>query len=395
MLTKKFFFLAFSAYLGLSPVFWLPYIPPNLIILVKWSLFIFIAAYTVSFYFNKKFELPGGQFTLITLLFMFLILVPYAALGDNINSMIAMVNILQIIIFLMATKIVIMSKQVFCVLKRSVWIVTFFVILSVFFMLTDPLLTNPLAADLVLINTGFGNSRTGWGPAIGLFLPFLLFFSGNLSLIFMFVVSQILTGGRTAFYLSLLAIPIVVYLENSLRIKLKLIVTLSAASLIMFLYFPFLLDDLRVIDSLYNRENFTTLDSFSSGRVVRLQNALVSIMESPFLGYGFYHSFLGEGVHNVFVKNWVYYGFVYFLLSVTVVVYILVRSLKKIKNSNNFLDKRFFSLIFLVLSFGVLIGMVEPSIIFGNFNTFSIWWFCFGLVASDKFLLTNESFGHG
>ena len=394
MLTKKFFSLAFSAYLGLSPVFWLPYIPPNLIILVKWSLFIFIAAYTVSFYFNKKFELPGGQFTLITLVFMFLILVPYAALGDNINSIIAMVNILQIIIFLMATKIVVKSKKVYFVLKNAVWIVSFFVILSVFFMLTDPLLTNPLAADLVLINTGFGNSRTGWGPAIGLFLPFLLFFSGNLSLIFMFVVSQILTGGRTAFYLSLLAMPIVVYLEKSLKIKLKLIATLSIASLIMFLYFPSLLDDVRVLDSLSNKENLN-LDDFSSGRIGRLQGAWVSIIESPFLGHGFYRSFFGEGVHNVFVKNWVYYGFVYFLLSVTLVVYILVRSLKKIKNSNNFLDKRFFSLIFLVLSSGALIGMVEPSIIFGNFNTFSVWWFCFALVASDKFSLTNEYFRRG
>jgi len=48
-----------------------------------------------------------------------------------------------------------------------------------------------------------------------------------------------------------------------------------------------------------------------------------------------------------------------------------------------------------VLSSGVLIGMVEPSIIFGNFNTFSIWWFCFALSASDKFSLTNEYFGRG
>ena len=308
--------------------------------------------------------------------------------------MIAMVNILQIIIFLMATKIVVKFKKVYFVLKNGVWIISFFVILSVFFILTDPFLTNPMGSDLVIINTGFGDSRTGWGPSIGLFLPFLLFFSGNLSLIFMFVVSQILTGGRTAFYLSLLAIPIVVYIEKSFKIKLKLIATLSIASLIMSLYFPSLLDDLRVIDSLSNKEGFD-LDNFSSGRIGRLQDAWVSIIESPFLGRGFYRSFVGEGVHNVFVKNWVYYGFVYFLLSVTLTVYILVRSLKKIKNSNNLLDKRFFSLIFLVLSSGVLIGMVEPSIIFGNFNTFSIWWFCFALSASDKFSLTNEYFGRG
>ena len=392
MLAKKSFLLAFSIFLGLSPVFWVPNISPVLIILFKWSLFVFISAYTVLFYLNRTFELPGRQFILLALVFMFLILVPYAALGDNINSIIALVNILQIIIFLMATKIVIKAKKVFFVLQRSVWIISFFVFLSVFFMLTDPLLTNPLAADLVLINTGFGNSRTGWGPAIGLFLPFLLFFSGYLSLIYLFVISQILTGGRTAFYLSLLAIPIVVYLEKSLKIKLKLIASLIVVYLVLFLYFPSLIGDFRVLNSLIYEDGID-LDDFSSGRIGRLQNAWASIMESPFLGHGFYRSFLGEGVHNVFVKNWVYYGFVYFLLSVTVVVYILVRSLKKIMNSNNFVDKKFFSLIFLVLGSGVLIGMVEPSIIFGNFNTFSIWWFCFALIASDKFALTNESFG--
>lgn len=398
MLGRKCFLLAFSAYLGLSPIFWLPYIPPALIILLKWSFFLFILVYSVLFYFNKsgpfKIELPGGQLILMLLAFMFFTLVPYAALGDNTQTIIAMVNIVQIIFFLIATNIVIEFKKVYFVLKISVWIISFFVILSVFFMFADPFFANPLKAELYIIETGFSNSRTGWGPAISLFIPFLLFFSGNLSLIFMFLVSQLLTGGRTGFYLSFLSVPIVVYLEKSLRINLRLIVILSIASLIVFLYFPSLLDNLRVIDSLNNYKGLDA-DTLSSGRITRLQGAWVSIIESPILGHGFHRSFLGEGVHNVFVKNWVYYGFLYFLLSIAVVVYIFVKSLKKIKSSNSFLDKKFFSILFIVLTIGFFIGMVEPSIIFGNFNTFSIWWFCFALVASDKFLLTNESFGRG
>lgn len=389
MLSKNYFCIYFAMYLGLSPIYWLPYIPPILFTVTKASLFIYLSLYTVLFSTrdNKNFKFPGRILVLLILLSMFFLILPSFFLGDNENNFNSLVNIVQIIIFLIASRIIISFKKVYFVIKTSLFILSIFVIFSVLSMLTIPLTVNPFNDGLTLLDSGFGGARTGWAPSIGLFVPFILMFSQSIILLLVYLFSQLMTGGRAGFYLSVLAVPLLILLEKKWQSKIRIILMLIAIFLALYIYNPSYFESFRVFQSLGSNES---TEDFSSGRVSRVYDAWSSILKSPFLGNAMYASFEGQYVHNVFLKNWVLYGFLYFICSISIVVYIFSKSLQKIKSSNFSIDRKFFIILFIILVTGFLIGMVEPSIIFGNFTTFSVWWFCFALVASNNFRLTNE-----
>ena len=391
MINKNYFCTGFAFYLGLSPIYWMPYIPLNFFTIIKFALFIYISLYAVLFsiknYNYFKLSFPGGGFIFSILLMMSFLVLPSLLLGDNANNLIALVNSLQIIIFLIASKVIIHLKKVYFVIKLSLSVLSVFVILSVLMMMIIPLTVNPYNEGLFLLDSGFGGARTGWSPSIGLFIPFILMFSKSLILLLVYLLSQILTGGRAGFYLSALAFPILIFLEKSWQTKIRFILSLVVIFLTFYIYDPSYFDDFRVFESLNSNEN---AEDFSSGRVSRVHAAWSSILDSPFLGNAMYPSFEGDNVHNVFLKNWALYGFLYFTCSISIVSYVFIKWLKRLKSLSFPIDKKFFIILLIVLVSGSLIGMVEPSIIFSNFTTFSIWWFCFALVASGSFRLTNE-----
>lgn len=390
MLNKKIYILCFAIYLGLSPIYWIPYVSPFYFEILKSSLFVYIVIFGVLFSIknmnNFKLKFPGGGFVFYTLIVMFFVVLPYYFKGDNKNNFITLINLLQIILFLIASRVVLHYGKVYFVIKYSLIVLSFFVILSVFLMLLMPFVTNPFNDKLHLFQTGFGGARTGWSPSIGLFIPFILMFSSSFLLLFVYLFSQMITGGRAGFYLSVLAVPIMLSLEKTWRIYLRFMFFIIVIFLILYIYNPSYFDSFRVFESLKGSES---LEDFSSGRGVRLQAAWFSIFNSPFLGNAMHASFEGDNVHNVFIKGWVYYGFIYFVSSILIVFYIFLKWLKKFKNSN-LTDKDFLIILLIILSTGVLAGMVEPSIIFGNFTTFSIWWFSFALVSSKDCLIVKD-----
>lgn len=390
-MSNKLFVNTFSLYLGLSPIFWFPFIPPAFILFFKFFLFFIISLFTFSYYYLKKspkFNFPGGGKTIYLLITMFLLLLPYILFGYHSANAFSLVNIFQIIIFLMASIVIIEMKQVHNVIKSSLKIVSLFVFISVVLMFLIPAFPNPFNPALNLLNSGFGGSRTGWGPSIALYIPFILPFFSNITLVLLYLSSQLMTGGRAGFYFSLLLLPFSIYSEKSLKLYCKVSVVVIFGVLALFIHSPDFLSELRVLNSF----DFSSKDinEVSSGRVALLEDALLSISNSPFFGQAVHSSFVGEGVHNVFIKNWVYYGFLYLLCSLLLVLYVLIKSFFRVFSVQQNVDKKMCVALFLVLSNGFLLAMIEPSIIFGNFNTFSVWWFCFALTASNQFLLSTE-----
>lgn len=389
MLKKNSLFTAFGIYLGISPIYWMPFIPPIIFTTIKFSLFIYLCIFSIILNVKTdkglKISLPGKQFILIPLIAMFLTVLISALLGSNADHVSAMANCIQIIFFLIATEVVIKYHKVFYVLKVSLSIISFFVILSVLLMLVTPLSISPINDNLYLINTGFGGLRTSWAPAIGLFTPFLLMISGSVTVFLIYLFSQLLTGGRSGFFLSTLFFIPLLYIEKNRRLNVRFIVISIFIISAFFIYNPDYFLEFRVFDT-----SSDSLDDLSSGRIELLKDAMFSISETPFLGNATEPYFIGHSVHNVFLKGWVYYGFLYFLFSISVVIYIIFKNFKRILYSKKQVEKKFYIILFLVLIYGFFIGMVEPSIIFGNFTNFSIWWFVFGLVASNNFKITNE-----
>lgn len=393
MLNRKAFFIFFATYLGLCPVFWMPNVPPAFFTLTKYSLFIYISLYSILYTYKNSnsfvIRFPGGYFTLLALLIMFIIVLPIFLLGDNSESLNAIVNLLQTIIFLIATRVIIDCRKVSFVIKIASIILSIFVIASVVLMLAMPFTPNPFNENLTLLDTGFSGARTGWTPSIGIFIPLVLIFYPSVIVLFVYLFSQMLTGGRAGFYFSVLSVPALLFFDKSSGIKKRFILLSVIVFIILYFYDPSYFEGFRVFDSLSNTENMD-VDDLSSGRLTRMYDAWSSILKSPFLGNAMYASFSGDNVHNVFMKGWVFYGFLYFLCSISIVCYAIIKALQKIYYSNNYFDRKFFIASFTVLMFGVLVGFVEPAIIFGNFTTFSVWWFIFALVTSSNFRLSKE-----
>ena len=393
MLNKNIFFIAFAFYLGLGPVFWIPKVPIIIFTLTKYSLFIYISLYGILYTYKNSnsfvIKFPGRHFIFITLLAMIVIVLPNFLLGDNADNVNAIINLLQVIVFLIASRVIIDCGKVSFVIKTASVILSIFVIISVVLMLVMPLTTSPFNERLTLLDTGFSGARTGWTPSIGIFIPLVLMFYPSVIIVFIYLFSQILTGGRAGFYLSVLSLPVLLFIDKSSGIKKRFILLSVMIFIILYFYDPSYFQGFRVFDSLSNTENMD-VDDLSSGRLTRMYDAWSSILKSPFLGNAMHSSFPGDNVHNVFMKGWVFYGFLYFLCSISIVFYAIIKALQKIYCSNNFFDKNIFIALFTVLMFGFFVGLVEPAIIFGNFTTFSIWWFVFALVTSNNFRLSKE-----
>lgn len=386
MQIRRLFVIAFSLYLGLSPIYWFPYVPPITFGLIKYLLFGFICTYALIFNFQvgskSKFNIPGGNIFLFLTLGMLAIVFLTFVLGDNQSNLNMVINFFQILLFVIATGALISMNQVLNVIRLSLNILSCFVVLSVIFMFVIPFTLNPFNSELFLIDTGFGGLRTGWSPAIGLFVPFIFYIYGSIILLSIYLLSQVLTGGRAGFYVSVISLLPLFYTQRGWQFKTRFLTILFFSILTLLVYNPSFLSGLRVFDTLSESKD---LDTLSTGRVSLFMDAWQSILNNPILGNAVNSTFLGEEVHNVFIKGWVYYGIFYFIFSILLVIYILILCFYKIKYSKGKVNRQFFIAATLVIFYGILIGMVEPQIIYGNFTNFSIWWFVFALIASKSF----------
>ncbi|EHA14327.1 O-antigen ligase [Halomonas sp. HAL1] len=381
LLSSSFYTNLYALLLSLGPVYWLPGVSPALLLILKSFLFVVLITISVSaLVVKKRFLFCGGKPVFIIFSFFCLASIPAIIFGEFSQSVYHVQNSLQIFLFVAATSVLIEYGRVLVVARRAVFLFFLFSSLSIVMMLLFPDYPNPLNQQLSVANTGLGGSRTGWSPAVALFMPWA-YSLGYSSLfmsvlqVFVFASNQIITVGRTGILASL--VPLFVLGALSKRIKVFLAVSFSLVILII--YAVYNLDDLRL-----NQGGFDSLESvneLSTGRVDDYVVAGKIIMQSPLTGQGF--NLLvnaGEGAypHNVFILLTAQGGILLGGSAFILVCLGLLSGLRKFRSSP------IKQASFLTLLAGFVVAMLEPKFIFGNFNNSVFWWFCFCLCASKR-----------
>lgn len=369
-----FFSWVFSFYLGLSTIFWLPYVGDLEKYKVVVLLFLFV-------YFTRNLKkwriyFPDKRvlFLLLALIFFFLLSQLFS--GGEESGAYFVINILQIIVLVSISLKFFSINLLEKILLRSVFLFSIFAFLSLYLMLTQPGLLNPLNTKLTVLSSGLGGSRTSWSPSVAMFLPWIfvfLFYSRNnylRVLLFLaavvYIANQVLTQGRAGILSSIVFVFVFVFVFlKGYKRKLFGVFVLVLALLLLFIFRDYIRLGVDVED-------------FSNGRVTRNFLAIEYLLQSPILGkgYGFFKVNEGVTVHNVFLKNAVDSG----LLVAIIMLGIIFRGLRVFKE----ISSRSGESAYLTLVVGVVCAMIEPSIIFGSFNASAFWWACFALVISKK-----------
>jgi len=326
----------------------------------------------------KSLSLPGGNYTFFSLLLLLFTIFPFLFFSYNDDVLYDVVNILQIFFFLLSVEVAIKKNIIITVLRNGVVIFTLFVIASIVLMIYIPSYQSPLNPGLVLIQTGFGGSRTGWSPTISLFLPLILY--GiiknrliSLLIILSYIFSQFIVGGRAGLFTSFIIIFLFILYNKNIRATIYKLMIVFITFFVTISLFWSNIESSRIYLTLFSDGS---VDDISTGRVSVFYDAITSIISSPLIGYGKDIMISGHNVHNIFLKGWLEYGFLHFIIMIFIVAYPLVVIKKNISYSTGIL----FSLIS-----GIIIGLIEPAIIFGNFSTYSFWWLCYGLAVSASY----------
>lgn len=378
----------FAIYIGISPVYWFPWIDAFFIDGLK-SIFYFIIIIVPIFNIisASKFSFPGGNIVFLLVILFFLLSIPGMLIGDKNASLYKLQNTLQIILFVHACGFLINKNNIYSVLKLAINIFSIFCIIAIIFMILNPRYVSPLNSGLVIFETGFGGSRTSWSPAISLFIPWLYssnFFPLVVSCLYCLVMitNQVFVAGRTG----IIAAIVPFFIWGVITKKTKI-----------FLFTIFCLS-LYVLYVINNREKFriikggfatrADLNELSTGRWEQYVAAIGAISESPFFGHGS-GEVLFEGkrwlIHNVILKAAAEGGIPYAIVILCIFSIVFFRGIRSADVSN----KLYFSA-FLTICAGIIASMFEPGFMFGAFNNSCFWWLCFSIcVAKVNFKGNN------
>lgn len=383
------YLISISIYLGLAPIYWFPSLPPIYVFAVKYFFFISIVIYSLLFSLkNKSFYFPK-LWGLYILIFMGLYLSVYVIFGSHIDNLLLFINIIQIILFLNVISVLIEIDKVDYVITLSLKLLTFLVSVAILLMLLSPEIINPFNDNTSILDSAFGNSRTGWGPSISLYIPLLLLVWGNYYSSCLYIFSILLTGGRTGLLISMFSLTFTSFAHKKrrMRIAAMIIFIISLIFIVPFLIVNF--TEYRALE-IFDFSNYKD-DEFNSGRSKLIYDAIMGIRSNWLFGNGLESHFIGESVHNVFVRLWLFYGITFFILSLILPVYICLRAFFLYLTEINAEVRFWYLCLSSIVISGFMIGLAEPKIIFGNFNAFAMWWFAFGLIASEKFRLSLYS----
>lgn len=374
------FELMFSIYVGMGPIYWIPWVNLNMLNVFKFTLFVFIIIFPlfqkITF---RSFQFPGGKNIFLLFAIFFFLSLPGLVVGDLNFSIYKLQNEVQILFFIYACGFLIKREKIKYVAYLSVRIFICLGIISLLLMLIVPGYVSPLNSELTLSQTGLGGSRTGWSPSIALFIPWLYAGSGVLSgyMIWVAVIAmlgnQVLVAGRTGMIAAIL--PLLFYGLFRKNIKIFLMVLVFLLIILLFAFNN--LELLRLgVGGFSSRSD---LDDLSTGRIEVYIDALKIIYENPFVGIGPGFAEFGA-VHNVILRAAVEGGIPYALSLVALISVALYRGWKGMGNKNWFVVSAFLT----VLS-GVVSSMFEPVGMLGSFNNSSFWWFCFAICVSTGY----------
>ncbi len=382
---NRLFILLFSLFLGLGPIYWIPWFDKDLINIFKLTLFFAITVRPIVYFFKSgQLYFPGGRLVFNLIVIFISLSIPGMVFGEFSESIYRLQNQFQILLFLFLCGYLIQQKIVQPVMRLTAIFFLIFCIASLILMLLTPDYPSPLNDQLSLSQTGFGGSRTSWSPAIALYLPW--FYAGFSILkikyawlaVLSMISNQVMVGGRTGMIAAVL--PFLVF--GILRKSAKIFFFVAAVLLVMIFLGLNNLELLR-LDSggLTSR---SALDDLSTGRVDMYFDAFNSIMENPIFGSGFGFD-LGYGineayfVHNVILRAAVEAGILYALVLTAIIVIAIYRGGHSLEKRDWFVFSSF-----LTVLAGVVNSFFEPVAMIGNFYSAAFWWCCFAVCVSTN-----------
>lgn len=382
--------MMFAAYVGSGPIYWFPLVDVHILNIVKYSLFFAIIILPVfRGYIPFRFSFPGGKLIVILFAAFFFLSLPAIGFGEFDASLYKFQNTVQIFLFLFACGFAIKENIMQFIVHHSVRIFVMFSVISCALILVSPEYINNLNG-LDISTTGLGGTRTGWSPAVSLYLPWLYaeyaVISGYLVwvAVLSMVANQVLVSGRTGMVSALVAF----LFYGVFRKNIKVFLVVAIATVIMGVLAMNNREALRIEIDTDEISNTTDWNEISSHRTDDYAGALEQVFNHPFFGMG---TGVGqfEGVHNVVLRCAVEGGIPYALSLVGLLVAALYRGWQGWKNKDWFVVSAFLT----VLS-GTVSSMFEPVGMLGNFNSAPFWWLCFAICvnAGQSKIKTHKKF---
>lgn len=369
--------LLFAAYIGSGPIYWLPFVEVGALGLLKSALFAFVVLVPLCFKTNfSRLYFPGGVKAFFLLGLFLALSIPGMIFGDPDASIYRLQNTLQILLTVYATGFIIKKKLIENVLVTAVKIFSAFVVLSFLLILLAPNYVNPINETLTVASTGLGGSRTGWGPSVAMYFPWVFggyAIGGVASWLIGFAIAAnvILIAGRTGMLAAFVPFLVWGFVNKNFRSFL----TVSVASAVVVLYAMENLDAMRLgVGGIGSR---SALDDLSTGRIEQYAAALSAIMENPLFGYGtgeLWYAGQSWYVHNTILRLAVEGGVPYALVVVGMFVLALRRGWRQAKRGS----RLGFAALLTILS-GIVTSFFEPGAMFGPFHMAAFWWVCFSV----------------
>ena len=386
-----------AAYLGLAPVYWLPFVSPVLVRAGKGTLLVLALLVWFMGRSANGLALPRGRLGPAGFVGLAVLAVPgmYQAgelsLAVEFLVDVALSALFVWLLFSMQMK----GHDTFSVFAAGMAVLSAFAVFPVASALLGvPRFQSPF--DLAPFrSTGFGAGRTGWANALSLYVPIALASvlidkrrarKALVSLVAI-VMAQVVSGGRTGLLLSLFSIAVFVVLCGSRRVRAVVVTLVVIATLIILLSGTLrglavvaAADQLRLGDG-RGRVTFELLDALTSYRLRGYVTAVELIAERPLAGYGFESVRIpvptldhDVEIHNVWLKFAVYCGVLFPLYLLLMVVAVLRPAIRTARKRENGKQRAVVTAYSLVLLSGVGVTMVEPAALVGAFQNSALWW---------------------
>lgn len=372
----------FAIYIGMGPVYWLPWIPLRFVDAIKVSLYAIVVFWPI---FQKKTDFrlyfPGGSKVFLLMIAFLATSIPSMLLSDLLPALYKLQNMVQILLLVFSCGYLEKRGALEAVAQLSVKIFATSCLLSVILMFVIPDYTNPLNNELALVQTGFGGSRTGWSPAVALYLPWIysgIFVSGIFVWIggFAMIANQVLVAGRTGIISALVAFLIYGIVRKNVK---QLLLTCGVLSIV----YLFAINNLELLR--LNSGSFSSLDGLdelSTGRIKVYSTSLKIISEYFVTGIGLGEfKYAGENwaIHNILLKSAAESGVLHAITIIGIFFLALQRGWRGVVQKNGLIISAF-----LTVSSGIVTSFFEPVGMFGTFYSAGFWWVCFSLCVSYK-----------
>lgn len=339
-----------------SPIYFLPFLPIPLVYGIKYIMF--LSLFLGSLISTFKIRKVTAQLTLM-LIFSFM----PALVGDFSESWIVCFHYIAIFSLLGININTIKNLRI----KKSDYLLLYTVYslpLLQFIGILD--ISGPLEEENIpFFVSGLTFKSTGWSNALAMLIGFILYSQKDrqhvytMPLILILWISQLISGGRMGFLMSLL---ILMFFLSKKKYGKLIIVLLTVICLGIFWRMS---EEIAILFRIGD-----TLTSTSSNRYDQYLLFPVIIREmGVFYGHGFGGSMMYFGVlefHNAFIRTLIDFGMVHFLAVVLFTFYPL-RKLWRL------LIRGRVDMVHVILLSGILVMLVEPRMIWGNLLPGVIW----------------------